>query len=107
MVKYMELNPLKTKSMKKIVLKNTLKNHYSINALMELIVKQVKDIPDYDKLKQDIELILLICSMIETIATDSDIKIDKLEAIVGIYKQLFEMTTDDQLMLINIVNFLH
>ena len=40
-------------------------------------------------------------------ATDSDIKIDKLEAIVGIYKQLFEMTTDDQLMLINIVNFLH
>ena len=103
----MELNPLKTKSMKKIVLKNTLKNHYSINALMELIVKQVKDIPDYDKLKQDIELILLICSMIETITTDSDVKIDKLEAIVGIYKQLFEMTTDDQLMLINIVNFLH
>jgi len=107
MVKYMELNPLKTKSMKKIVLKNTLKNHYSINALIELIVKQVKDIPDYEKLKQDIELILLVCSMIETISTDSDIKIDKLEAIVGIYKQLFEMTTDDQLMLINIVNFLH
>ena len=107
MVKYMELNPLKTKSMKKIVLKNTLKNHYSINALIELIVKQVKDIPDFEKLKQDIELILLVCSMIETISTDSDIKIDKLEAIVGIYKQLFEMTTDDQLMLINIVNFLH
>ena len=45
--------------------------------------------------------------MSETITTDSDVKIDKIEAIVGIYKQLFEMTTDDQLMLINKVNFLH
>ena len=52
---------------------------------MGLIVKQVKDIPDYAKLKQDIELILLICSMIETITTDSGVKIAKLEAIVGIY----------------------
>ena len=60
---------------------------------MELIVKQVKDIPDYEKLKQDIELILLICSMIETITTDSDVKIDKLEAIVGIYKVQYFVST--------------
>ena len=47
----MELNPLKTKSMKNILLKNTLKNHYSIKALIELIVKQVKNIPEYEKIK--------------------------------------------------------
>ena len=50
------MNPLNTKSVKKSVLKNTLKTHYSIAALIELIVKQVKEIPDYLKLKQDIEL---------------------------------------------------
>ena len=101
------MNPLNTKSVKKIVLKNTLKTHYSIAALIELIVKQVKEIPDYLKLKQDIELTLIICRMIETICADSEVSIDKLEAIRGVYSQVFEMTTDDHLLLINIVNFLH
>ena len=101
------MNQLNTKSVKKIVLKNTLKTHYSIAALIELIVKQVKEIPDYLKLKQDIELTLIICRMIETICADSEVSIDKLEAIRGVYSQVFEMTTDDHLLLINIVNFLH
>ena len=49
----------------------------------------------------------MICSMIETICSDSDISINKLDAILGVYNQVFEMTVDDQLMLVNIVNFLH
>ena len=101
------MNPLNTKSVKKLVLKNTLKTHYSVAALIDLIVKQVKEIPDYLKLKQDIELILMICTMIKTICTDSEVSIDKLEAIRGVYSQVFEMTTDDHLLLVNIVNFLH
>ena len=101
------MNPLKTSSVKKIVLKNTLKNHYSVNALIDLIVKEVKEIPQCVDLKHDIELMLVVCGMIENITTDSDKKIDKLEAIIGIYKQVFDMSTDDQLMLVNVVNFLH
>ena len=53
------MNPLNTNSVKKLVLKHTLKTHYSVSALIDLIVKQVKEIPDYLKLKQDIEFILL------------------------------------------------
>ena len=45
--------------------------------------------------------------MIETICADSEVSIDKLEAIRGVYSQVFEMSTDDHLLLINIVNFLH
>ena len=101
------MNPLNTNSVKQLVLKNTLKTHYSVSALIDLIVKQVKEIPDYLKLKQHIELILMICTMIETICTDSKVSIDKLEAIRGVYSQVFEMTTDDHLLLVNIVNFLH
>ena len=101
------MNPLNTNSVKKLVLKNTLKTHYSVSALIDLIVKQIKEIPDYLKLKQDIELILMICTMIETICTDSEVSIDKLEAIRGVYSQVFEMTTDDHILLVNIVNFLH
>ena len=50
----MNLNPLNTKSIGRIVLKNTLKTHYSLSALIDLIVKQVKAIPEHEKLKQDI-----------------------------------------------------
>ena len=103
----MNLNPLNVKSIGKIVLKNTLKTHYSLSALVDLIVKQIREIPEHEKLKQDIELILVVCSMIETICSDSDVSINKLDAILGVYNQVFEMSVDDQLMLVNIVNFLH
>ena len=49
----------------------------------------------------------MICTMIETICTDSEVSIDKLEAIRGVYNQVFEMSTDDHILLVNIVNFLH
>ena len=101
------MNPLKTSSVKKIVLKNTLKNLYSVNALIDLIVKEVKEIPQYVDVKHDIELMLVVCGMIENITADSDVKIDKLEAIIGLFKQVFDMSTDDQFMLVNVVNFLH
>ena len=103
----MNLNPLNVKSIGKIVLKNTLKTHYSLSALVDLIVKQIREIPEHEKLKQDIELILVVCSMIETICSDSDVSINKLDAILGVYNQVFVMSVDDQLMLVNIVNFLH
>ena len=45
--------------------------------------------------------------MIETVCSDSDVSISKLDAILGVYNQVFDMTVDDQLMLVNIVNFLH
>ena len=77
------------------------------NALIELIVSKIKEIPDYEKLKSDIELILVICKMIETISTDSDLKLDKLKTIIEVYTKSFEMSTDDHLNLVNVVNFLH
>ena len=103
----MSLNPLDIKSVQNIVLKNSLKSHYSEKALFELIVSKIVEIPDYEKLKADIELILVICKMIETIATDSDLKLDKLQTIIEVYTKSFEMSTDDQLNLVNVVNFLH
>ncbi len=45
--------------------------------------------------------------MIEGITFDSKVKVDKIETIIAIYKELFEMTADDQIMLVNIVSFLH
>ena len=103
----MSLNPLDTKSVQSIVLQNTLKLQYLENALIELIVSKIKEIPDYEKLKSDIELILVICRMIETISADSDLKLDKLKSIIEIYKKSFDMSTDDHLNLVNVVNFLH
>jgi hypothetical protein len=44
--------------------------------------------------------------MIETICTYSEVSIDKLEAIRGVYGQVFVMTTDEYVLLVNIVIFL-
>ena len=70
-------------------------------------MSKIKEIPDYETIKSDIELILVICRMIETISADSDLKLDKLNAIIEIYKKSFDMSTDDHLNLVNVVNFLH
>jgi hypothetical protein len=43
--------------------------------------------------------------MIETISADSDLKLDKLQTIIQVYTKAFEMSTDDQLALVNVVNF--
>ena len=75
----MSLNPLDTKSIEKLVLKNTLKSHYSEKAMIELVVGKIKEIPEYIHLKSDIGLTLIVC----------------------------EMSTEDQLALANVVNFLH
>ena len=93
--------------MEKLVLKNTLKSHYSEKAMIELVVGKIKEIPEYSQLKSDIELTLIVCKMIETITSDSDLKLDKLQTIIEIYKKSFDMSTDDQLALVNVVNFLH
>jgi hypothetical protein len=103
----MSLNPLDNKSIEKLVLKNTLKSHYSEKAMIELVVGKIKEIPEYSQLKSDIELTLIVCKMIETITSDSDLKLDKLQTIIEIYKKSFDMSTDDQLALVNVVNFLH
>ena len=89
------------------MLKNTLKSHYSEKAMIELVVGKIKEIPEYSQLKSDIELTLIVCKMIETITSDSDLKLDKLQTIIEIYKKSFDMSTDDQLALVNVVNFLH
>ena len=103
----MSLNPLDTKSIEKLVLKNNLKSHCSEKAMIELVVGKIKEIPEYSQLKSDIELTLIVCKMIETITSDSDLKLDKLQTIIEIYKKSFDMSTDDQLALVNVVNFLH
>ena len=42
----MSLNPLDTKSVQSIVFKNNLNLHYSENALIDLIVSKIKEMPN-------------------------------------------------------------
>jgi hypothetical protein len=46
----MSLNPLYIKAIDTIELKNTLKSHYSEKAMIELIVSEIKEIPEYSHL---------------------------------------------------------
>ena len=37
----------------------------------------------------------MICSMIETVCSDSDVSINKLDALLGVYNQVFKINVDD------------
>jgi len=100
-------NPLDVSSVSLLKLKKGLKTKFSEKALFTYLVKSIICAPHYETLKQDLELVLHIYSMIEVITTDSKVKIDKLEMILSVYSDVFDMSDTDKLYLVNIVNYMN
>ena len=51
-----------------------LNNHILINRIVELIVADVKSIPEYIKLQRSMDLVLRICLLIENLVFENNIK---------------------------------
>ena len=100
-------NPLDVSSVKLVKLKKGLKTKFSETALFNYLVNSIRCAPHYETLKQDLELVLHIYSMIEVITTDSKVKIDKLAMILAVYCAVFAMSDADKLYLVNIVNYMN
>ena len=56
--------------------KHSLNIFFVYNDLVNKIVEKIKEIPNYENLKLDVELTLHICNIIENIITKKD-KVDK------------------------------
>jgi hypothetical protein len=100
-------NPLDVSSVKLVKLKKGLKTKFSETALFNYLVNSIRCAPHYETLKQDLELVLQIYSMIEVITTDSKVKIDKLAMIIAVYSAVFAMSDTDKLYLVNIINYMN
>jgi hypothetical protein len=77
-------------------LRNSLKTHYEVESLIELIVGKLKHIPKINDLRSSLELIHLVCELIENTVQSRNSKarkpVNKEELVIRILDQLFELT---------------
>ena len=100
------MNVLNTTGLDNVSLKNSAKEHITSANLILWIVSKVETLPNYEGLKYNPELILYVSSCIEVACVDNKIKCDKLDVFIQVYKKLFEMTTNDEVVAVQMLNLL-
>jgi len=92
------LNQLKLDNLPKIKLSHTVKTSILSSQIIEYIVNEIKLIPNYETLSQDLHLMNHIANLIENLERrDLDPKLDKKTLFLDIIKQLFPNLNTDQL----------
>ena len=91
-----------------LAFKNSLDKHVVFQTLLDEISKILMDIPEYMKLKNEPEFLLLICRLIECKYPSNTSKIDKADLAVNIYGRLFGSLNDaDKTNLTSQIQFLY
>jgi len=52
----------------------TLKNHIIENKIIEVIIDKVRNIPQFEKLQRNMDLVLYICDIIENLVFENNLK---------------------------------
>lgn len=82
------------------------------NKIIEIISERVKSIPNYESLRLSLDVVLLICNLIENLCYENNInsknqeKNFKREIAVNVYKHLNWISADDKQFLLNSIQFL-
>jgi hypothetical protein len=91
---FAESNPLPT-----VKVKNSIKLFVKGNIIVDQIIKHVQQIPNYQNLKNDMELLEYICQMIEEMVKKGNRKkqnkIDKQQLVITILQQLFQLNPNE------------
>jgi hypothetical protein len=91
---FAESNPLPT-----VKVKNSIKIFTKGNIIVDQIIKHVQTIPNYQNLKNDMELLEYICQMIEEMVKKGNRKkqnkIDKQQLVINILQQLFQLNPNE------------
>ena len=98
---------LLTKGIDSLPFKNNMKEHITTAQVVEWIVNKINTIPEVEALKYSPELSVYICSCIEISFLENQITGDKLEVYTTVYKRVFDISTTDEVVIVNILNFLH
>jgi hypothetical protein len=100
------MNNLSTKGIDGVEIKNTMKEHVTKEQIIEWISTKVHGLPNYEALKYNPELVLYIGSCIEIATKENGVKTEKLEVYMAVYKRLFDLTANDEVIIINQLEFL-
>ena len=73
-----------------LYLKNNMDKHNIYYSLLKLVTEKIRLIPNYEILKNEIELVLLVCNLIENIVKKNNrTKIDKKQLVIDIFTTVF------------------
>ena len=90
---------------------SNLNNYILINRIVELIVADVKNIPEYQKLQRSMDLVLRICLLIENLVFENGVKSKeqgfKKGIAIRVFKTLGWETADHMDFLAQSIEFLH
>ena len=87
-----------------------LHSFYGTNAIIDIIVAKVKEIPQFERLGRSIDLVLNICEQIENLVKDNNVvgeKGFKADIAIKIFEKLGLNKAEDKEFLVNSVNYLH
>ena len=98
---------LSTKGLDSLPFKNAMKEHITTASVIEWIVNKITNLPNIEGLKYSPELSVYICSCIVISFLENQITGDKLEVYIAVYKRVFDISTNDEVVIVNILNFLH
>ena len=99
------MEKLSTQGIEGIAIKNSMKEHITKENIIDWIVTKVSGLPNHDALKYNPELVLYVSSCIEIACRDNAVKTDKLDVFVQVYKKLYDVSPQDEVVLINTLEF--
>lgn len=96
------LNQLKLNNLPQLKLSHSIKTSILSVQIVEYIVNEIKLIPSYETLSNDLHLLTHICNMIENLQrTDLNPKLNKKDIFLEIVKQLFPSISTENLMFLD------
>ena len=83
---------------------------YGVNSIIDIVVDEIRRIPQFERLSRSIDLVLQICQLIENLVSDNNVKGEanfKLDMAIKIFEKLGFCKPDDKEFLISSIKFLH
>ena len=88
---FSQINPQK---LKHLSINNSGKSTILKNEIIDFILKDIQKIPNSQILKNDVEVLLHICNLIENLISKNKQKIDKKQLVIDIMSQVFYLNSD-------------
>ena len=90
--------------------KNSLKQHNIVYSLIEQVAEKIKNIPQYEKLRVEIELVKTVCNIVENMVSKKNKKakqpIDKKQLVVDALSAVFNHNDQEKSLIISLINYL-
>jgi hypothetical protein len=88
--------------------KNKLKTHLKLAEISKGIIDKIQSIPNYQELKNDLETLLYICTLVENEIKQTKSKtINKKEIVLDILQKIFNLKSEEVTIISKHIEFLH